>query len=504
VASNPAFRRLLSLTEEEAVVLTVAEVTHPDDVAASAAAMHTLCAGEREVARLEKRYLRRDGRLIWANTAVVAARIGPRKALRLFAMIEDVTDRKREEALVSGERSAFELLAQSATLGEAMAALLEAVERHEPEMTCAVLVADGTERLEHLASPRLPEDCRRAFDAVADTGGNGGQQESREHGLLTTVDLGSEPAWRGARDVYFRHGLRACWSHPIDVPGGGVVGTLMVYVRAPRSPDAAEGHLIERTAHVAGLVIERRRMDELARQHQRELAHVGRLSLVGELGAGLAHELHQPLTAIVGYAGACERRLESDPENRDQALYLIRRIRDVALHGGETIKRVKRFVRKEDLPRQLLDLNDLVHRAADLAEPEMRRQRLTVQLDLGVDLPLVEVDGIQIEQVILNLVTNALEAMSAPGNGAAHQLTIRSCAEVSGAVSLTVRDTGPGIDPQIRGRLFEPFLSTKAAGLGLGLSMSRSIVEGHGGEMWATENPGGGATFGFTLPRAEA
>jgi C4-dicarboxylate-specific signal transduction histidine kinase len=185
-------------------------------------------------------------------------------------------------------------------------------------------------------------------------------------------------------------------------------------------------------------------------------------------------------------------------------LYLVRRIRDVALHGGETIKRVKRFVRKDDPPRRLVDLNDLVRRATDLAEPETRRYGLTVQLDLGLGLPLVEVDGIQIEQVILNLVTNALEAMSGAGNGTIDRLVIRSCAEVSGAVSLTVCDNGPGIDPEIQRHLFEPFHSTKVAGLGLGLSISRSIIEGHGGQIWARGNPEGGATFGFTLPRAEA
>jgi signal transduction histidine kinase len=289
--------------------------------------------------------------------------------------------------------------------------------------------------------------------------------------------------------------------------GGATVAVLTAYVRAGRRPDAGESYLIERTAHVAGLVIERREMDELRRQHRRELAHVGRLSVVGELAAGLAHELHQPLTAIVGYAGACERRLQADPEDREQPLYLIRRIREVALQGGDTIKRVKQFVRKDDLPRRRLDLNDLVRRAVELAQTETRRHGLSVRLDLVAGLPLVEVDGIQIEQVILNLVTNALEAMSAAGNGAegtGRELTIRSCLDGDGAVSLAVRDTGPGIDPRVRDRLFEPFFSTKAAGLGLGLSISRSIVEGHGGRIWAVETPGGGATFGFTLPSAEA
>ena len=501
VSANPAFRRLLGLTEEQLTALTVADITHPDDLATTTVAVRALCAGERDVARLEKRYVRPDGRLVWADTAVVAARIGPRGTLRLLAMIQDVTERKCEETLLAGERRALELLAESATLVEAMTALLEAVERHDPGMTWAVLAGDRAGRLEHLVSPRLPEDCRRALAA---NGAHGGLQAAHEHATLTTTHLEVEPAWRGAAEAYARHGLRACWSHPIAVAGGEVVGTLMVYVRTPRPPDGVEARLIERAAHIAGLVIERRRMDELARQHRRELAHVGRLSLVGELTAGLAHELHQPLAAIVGYAGACERRLEADPANRDEALYLIRRIREVALHGGETIKRIKRFVRKDDPPRRLLDLNDLVRRAADLAEPETRRHGLAVQLDLGPNLPLVEADGIQIEQVILNFVTNALEAMSAPGNGTLHALTIRSCAEVSGAVSLAVRDTGHGIDPQIRDRLFEPFSSTKTAGLGLGLSISRSIVEGHGGQIWVTENPAGGATFGFTLPRGEA
>jgi PAS domain S-box-containing protein len=505
VSSNDAFRRLMGLAEEEVEASSFRDLTHPDDIAPTVQAARVLREGTETVVQLNKRYRRRDGLLVWARAAVAAVRLMPDQTLRLFAMIQDITDQKAEEALEGGEGRARELLGRRATLEDALTALLERVEQHEPEMLWTVLVAaDGAAHLGCVAGAQLPGDCRRALAAGADTGwGQPWRRTLEAQELVVTVETEIEPTSPESRAACLAHGLRSCWSQAVRGPGGDPAGVLAVYLRTPRAPHATERRLIARAAHAVGRIIERHRSDERERQHQRELAHVGRLTLVGELMAGLAHQLHQPLAAIVGYAGACERRLQANAASRDQILYLLGRIRDVALDGGQTIKRVRSFVRKEEVTLERVDVNDLVRRAAELAEPEARRYGLNLQLDLGTSLPPVEVDGIQIEQVILHLVTNGLEAMVS-GNGSERALTIQSRRQSNGEIGLTVRDTGPGFTSPVQERLFEPFFSTKATGLGLGLSISRSIVEAHGGRIWAAADPDGGAIFSFTLPPADA
>jgi len=235
-----------------------------------------------------------------------------------------------------------------------------------------------------------------------------------------------------------------------------------------------------------------------ARQHQAELAQAARLSTLGGMAAGLAHEIDQPLSAIVSYANASARRIRAGDMSPAALLEVVDAIADEALSGGEVLRRIREFVRNAEASRACADLNRLVREAIHFAEVEARDLGIVLRLELAPQPLDVEVDAIQLEQVILNLVRNGFEAMA--DGGAPRELSIVTGARDAAAVELVVSDTGTGLSQAAAGRLFEPFFTTKRDGLGLGLHISRSIIEAHGGQLWASPNPPRGAAFHVVLP----
>jgi PAS domain S-box-containing protein len=248
-------------------------------------------------------------------------------------------------------------------------------------------------------------------------------------------------------------------------------------------------------------ITERRQAEEQARRHQAELAHVARLSTMGEMASGLAHELNQPLAAITNYSQGCIRRLHggrATPESLQEAL---EQVCAQAQRASEIIRRLRNFVRKGEPQRSIVDANVLVREVLALMEPDLRRHQVRLQLELADDLPRVLADPIQVEQVILNLLLNGAEAMSsvAPEQ---RTLTIRTERAGGDFVAVYVADTGPGLPAEVGEQIFDPFFTTKPTGMGMGLSISRSIVEAHGGALAVLPTPAG-ARFRLTLPTPE-
>lgn len=249
-------------------------------------------------------------------------------------------------------------------------------------------------------------------------------------------------------------------------------------------------------------VTERRLAEERAREQRAQLAHISRISTMGEMASTMAHELNQPLTAIVNYAQACVNRLRDQTANPEELLPMLERVIAQGEHSGEIIRHMRDFARRSEPRHQPADINGVVREAADLASLEARRKDIALRLDLGDKLPLVKADTIQIEQVVLNLVRNSVEAIDT-AHWPERNVTIRTGINLQGAVEVAIQDTGPGLPADDTERLFEAFYSTKPDGMGLGLSISRTIVEEHGGRLRALRNPAGGATFCFTVPAAE-
>jgi len=246
---------------------------------------------------------------------------------------------------------------------------------------------------------------------------------------------------------------------------------------------------------------ERRQAEERARQHQLELAHVARLSTMGEMASGLAHELNQPLAAIANYTRGCIRMLKNGNFQTEQLLEVMERVASQAERAGEIIRKLRAFIRKEQPKPEEVELNTLIQELVGFIGPEVRRADVVIELLLDEGSPQVLAHGIQIEQVLLNLVRNAIEAMQETPRGE-RRLTIATRIE-DGQVEVTVTDTGPGIVREVADRVFEPFVTTKSQGMGLGLSISSGIIEAHEGQLTVEPRPGSGACFRFTLPLHE-
>jgi two-component system, LuxR family, sensor kinase FixL len=259
-----------------------------------------------------------------------------------------------------------------------------------------------------------------------------------------------------------------------------------------RLNEELEARVVARTAELSA-------SEERAREHQAQLAHVLRVSTMGEMAAALAHEINQPLGAIVNYANGIGVRLREGGLATDDLQEAVTHIAAEGLRAGEIIRRVREFVRQGDANREPADVNRVVREAIHLIEPDARRSVIPIHLVLDSALVPIEIDCIQVEQVILNLLRNGLEAMT-EADTSDHELIVRTSGRTAGTVEVSVRDTGIGVTPAARDRIFDPFFTTKAGGLGMGLSISRSIIEAHGGRLWATGNPDRGMTFGFTLP----
>lgn len=248
-------------------------------------------------------------------------------------------------------------------------------------------------------------------------------------------------------------------------------------------------------------ITEHKQAEEQARRHQTELARVARLSTMGEMATGIAHELNQPLSAIANFSRGCIRRLRSGEITTEEMIEPLVEVCEQAERAGEILRHVRDFVRKSELKTKPMDINQIVRAVVKFTEHEARHHRTMMHLQLDPKLPKVEADSIMIEQVICNLVRNAVEAM-AEANSPRREITIRTHLFGKDAIEIEIGDTGPGIDEAIMDQVFDQFFTTKPDGVGMGLSISRSIIESHGGHVRA-ESGGTGASFRFTLPTSE-
>lgn len=248
-------------------------------------------------------------------------------------------------------------------------------------------------------------------------------------------------------------------------------------------------------------VTERRLSEEALNNLRSELAHVSRVATLGALTASIAHEVNQPLSGIITNASTCLRMLAADPPNVDGARETARRtIRD-GHRAADVITRLRALFGKQGATSEPVDLNEATREVIAMSLSELRRNRVLPRLELADNLPPVTGDRVQLQQVILNLLLNALDAMRGVEDSPT-PLVIRTARDEDDRVRLCVQDAGIGFDPQVAARLFEAFYTTKHDGMGIGLSVSRSIIESHHGRLWATLNDGPGATFSFSLPHA--
>lgn len=298
-------------------------------------------------------------------------------------------------------------------------------------------------------------------------------------------------------------GYRAVQSTPLFTRSGEPLGIISIYFCEPHRPLDRELRFTDLYARVAAERIERHRAEKAMLKLQTELAHVARAATLGELAASIAHEVNQPLAAVITNGHACLRWLAQKPLDLGEAAAATARIVRDAKRASEVIARTRAFLQRGTRQVAPIDINEAISEMIAMVQAEIRSREVSSHIAPAEHLPPVVADRIQLQQVILNLVMNALDAMSSITDRA-RTLQIAVHRHDMNALRVAVSDSGIGLDDAQRERVFDAFYTSKPHGIGLGLAISRSIVEAHGGSLWVTRNDSHGETFHFTLPIAAA
>jgi len=414
----------------------------------------------------------------------------------------DVTERKRLEERLRVQHTVAQVLAEAATIEEASPRILRAmgeclgwdvgalwrVDREAEALRCV--------ELWHKASIEVPEFERvsREFIFVPGLGLPGRVWSSLEPEYIPDV-VPDENFPRGS--IAEREGLHSAFGFPILL-GGEVLGVIEFFSREIRQPDQELLNMLAAIGSQIGQFVERKRAEEAFRKAQMQLAHANRVATVGQLSASINHEANQPITAAVTYALAARRWLSAEPPNFREVDTALSLIVKEGNRAGEVIGRTRALIKKVPARKDAVAINDAILEVIALTRTEAANNGVSVRTQLAEGLPRIQGDRVQLQQVLLNLTINAIEAMR-DFSEEERELLISSRNEPDG-VSVEVRDSGPGFAPADLDRVFEAFYSTKPGGLGLGLSICRSIIEAHNGRLWASPNVPRGAIFSFLAP----
>ena len=426
----------------------------------------------------------------------------------IVGTLMDVTERKQAEALRDGESHILEMIARDGPLEEILENLVRVVEAQFAGSLCSVLLLDEDgQRARHGAAPSLPESYTKVMDGlpIGPKAGSCGTAMYRREPVAVT-DILQDPLWATYRDVAETYGLGACWSTPILAHSGRALGSFAMYYREPRSPLPAETRAMEMARHLAGIAIERKlahKERERLRQAQADLAHINRVTTMGELTASLANEIKQPISAAGINARTCLRWLGRDDPNLSEARDAASRLVTDITRAAEITGRISLLFKKGPPQRESVDANEVIREMVVLLRGEATEYSISVRTELAEGLPPVTGDRMQLQQVLMNLIMNSIDAMKDVEG--TRELTISSQRGENEQLVLSISDTGVGLPPQQADQIFNAFFTTKPHGTGMGLRISRSIVESHGGRLWAADNSPRGASFYFTLPgRGEA
>ena len=482
----------------------------PDGTLSSTKAQQMIAVAlERGSHRFEWLARRRNGSEFPVEVLLTAIPFQQRQIL--YVVWRDITRRKEAERELEKSRSAddsfragqgrvLEMIAQGATLADVLASLVTLIEAQSEGMICSVLqLSEDGKHIRHGAAPNLPEIYVHAVNGapIGPKNGSCGTAMFRGQPVIVT-DMLTDPLWEDYRELAELSGLRACWSTPIFTGQGKVLGSFAMYYRQPQAPTGSEARLTEVATHIAGIAIEHERAQNELQHTRSELAHVARVTTMGELAASIAHEVNQPLGAIVGNADICRSWLQEKDVDLKSVAEALEDIASDGHRASEIISRIRSLVKKHVPEKTPLNLSDVAREVIRLVGHEAQRKQVTIQAELGESLPVVEADRVQLQQVLLNLCMNGIEAMHET-DANERQLTVQTMMS-KGSVVAAVSDRGMGIEPAKAEQLFKAFHTTKSGGLGMGLAISRSIIESFGGKLWAESNAGGGAIFSFSLP----
>jgi PAS domain S-box-containing protein len=626
--TNRSWLEYTGITVQDASGAGWKEWFHPTDIATHAEKWRESVASGKPFENEARAKRARDGEYRWFLHRAVPLRDENGTILKWYGISTDIDDRKRAEALLTGEKRILEMLAKGDPLAQILDSLCRLVEEQASGVLTSILLVEGN-RLRHGGAPSLPKAYTDAIDGVAFGPSTGSCGTAAYRGQQVIVeDIATDPLWADYRAVALPHSLRACWSTPIFASNNKVIATFAMYYREPRSPSPRDQEIIEQITHLAGIAIERKQtQDALQRseaylaeaqrlthtgswvwdvrtkeatylsdewyriygfdptsdvrawdqrlqrihpedrgkweaainlaineksdyeleyrlllpdgaikyihvlghpvvnsfgdvvqfmgsgtditerkvaerererlyQLEADLAHTNRVSMMGELAASLAHEVKQPITAAATNARTGLRWLQREPPDIDEARETISRIVKDVTRAADIIDRNRSLYRRNTPQRETVNMNELIREMIALLHDAANRQSISIRAEVDRTLPPITADRVQMQQVLMNLMLNGIEAMKDTGG----ELTIRLKKAEDGQIQLSVSDVGVGLPVENTEHIFDAFFSTKAQGTGMGLSISRRIIESHGGRLWASSNTSRGATFHFTVP----
>ena len=464
-AANPALRRMLGRTEEEIVGHSVLDLNHEDERAATAQAFAKYRSGLLTERHVEKKYLKKDGTPVWVNITTTLVPATETAAPLLQSVYMDITDRVRFEAALRASEARWRTMFETTAVGI---------------VTVDFEHGYGIANKSFQRMTGYTEDELRNLKLI-DISHEDDRAATRKR--IDEIVVGPRRSYR-IEKRYRRKDGEVVWA---DVNN--------FFVPATDSTAAFLGTM-------AVDITERKRAEEALQQAQADLERLNRVMLLGEMTASIAHEVNQPIAAVITNANAGLRWFGAQQPNLDEVREALGRIVRDGTRAGEVIGGIRALVKKVPPRREPLDINRAIREVIALTQTETQRNAVRLQSRLADDLPFVSADRVQLQQVIINLIVNAIEAMAGAGEGP-RELTIVSGVGDANDASVEVQDTGPGVDPEQLDRLFQSFYTTKPDGIGMGLAISRSIAEAHGGRLSAAPNYPRGTVFRLTLPVEE-
>jgi two-component system sensor kinase FixL len=594
---NERFCQITGYECGELLGKTADDITHPDDRRSDRAVREQLLAGEIDHASSEKRYVGKDGRIVWVNITRSAIRDAAGRPEFFVAVAEEITARKEAESRLSTGEAQYRAIFDSSVEAMVVIDANGMIQSVNPSVERIFGYAPSEligGNIKMLMSEEVRSDHADFLRRYRETGVKTiiGREVTgqRKNGTVFSLDL-SVAEWKRDGDTFFTGAMRdvsarkeaeaalaASEAHFAAIyaqPGAAVAetdlqrrfvsandrycelvgrsreellqlrmkdivhpedieetGPLFDRLAAAGKPFTVEKRYVKADGSIAWVmstassiklddaeptivvvaidVTERkqaetalRASEESLRLLQNEFAHMSRVNDLGEMAAAIAHEINQPLTAIVNYLNTgLFVSVEGDSEDGfAEAGQMMQRASEQALRAGDIVRRLREFVGKGNGVRTVERAERLVDSAMALALIDARSSGIAVDREAGAGVAEVEVDAVQIQQVLVNLLRNAVDALTGAPKKAGARLTVSTCAKADGMLEFTVADNGPGITPRLADRIFEPFITTKSKGMGMGLSVCRRLIESHGGTIDAESEPGAGAAFRFTLPQ---
>jgi len=472
---NQKFCDIVGYSYEEMLRLTFKDITHPDDLDADIEQTNLLLWGEIDTYSMEKRYFRKNGDIVWVHLTVSLVRNEAGQPQWFVSVVKDITERKKAEAALRESEDKFRNLMEQSSI------------------SIQIMTPDGRINRVNRAWMKLWGFGEELLSEVTEKYNMLKDEQARALGVMPLI----EKAFMGevvVLPLIQYDAPETIKSLDMEKVGGN---KRWVQIRFYPVKDA-KGKLLNVVAMEED-VTEHKDSEEEIRRLQREYTHIARVSAMGELAASLAHELKQPLAAIRSNAQAAQRFLTGGKPDIDELHEILKDIIKDNRRADDVIRKLRSMMRKSELQITKLNINNIIQDTIPLIKSYEIMENISLKIELGKNISLVSGDRVQIQQVILNLILNSTEALKEI-KADSRVIVLRTNQNDKRNVTVSVIDNGPGIRKEVMEHLFEAFYTTKKEGLGMGLAISRSIIEGHGGHLWAENNADHGATFYFTIP----